>query len=163
MPDLKNRSHRIKYLQLRTAGIVVLFFLAVLLLWFNNANSTQAISAMVAQVRFYGEYRIGDEPWQEIVEGQHIPATKGDVTLRGNFHILAPDGEYIGVYRGELPIAFYSNHISITIYEGENEPFMIDIENPIYGSSACGAYWTGYLLSSGSEQSVEILIHNPHR
>lgn len=63
MPDLKNRSHRIKYLQLRTAGIVVLFFLAVLLLWFNNANSTQAISAMVAQVRFYGEYRIGDEPW----------------------------------------------------------------------------------------------------
>ena len=83
--------------------------------------------------------------------------------LRGNFHILAPDGEYIGVYRGELPIAFYSNHISITIYEGENEPFMIDIENPIYGSSACGAYWTGYLLSSGSEQSVEILIHNPHR
>ena len=163
MPDLKNRSHRIKYLQLRTAGIVVLFFLAVLLLWFNNANSTQAISAMVAQVRFYGEYRIGDEPWQEIVEGQHIPATKGDVMLRGNFHILAPDGEYIGVYRGELPIAFYSNHISITIYEGENEPFMIDIENPIYGSSACGAYWTGYLLSSGSEQSVEILIHNPHR
>ena len=40
---------------------------------------------------------------------------------------------------------------------------MIDIENPLYGSSACSEYWTGYMLSSGSEESIEILIHNPHR
>lgn len=117
---------------------------------------------MVAQVRFYGEYRIGDGQWQEIMEGQHIPATKGDVTLRGNFHTLTPDGQYVGIYRGELPIAFYSNHISLTIYEGENAPFMIDIENPLYGSSACGVYWSGYLLTSGSDEPIEILIHNPH-
>ena len=121
------------------------------------------IPAIVADVYFDGEYRIADGPWQEIVKGKHIPATKGDVTLRGNFHMLTPDGEYIGVYRGELPIAFYSNHISLTIYEDENEPFMIDIENPLYGRAACGEYWTGYMLSSGSEESIEILIHNPHR
>ena len=145
------------------AGILLLIIFAALMMWFNHVNSTQAISATVAKVRFYGEYRIGDRQWQEITEGQHIPATKGDVTLRGNFHMLTPDGEYVGVYRGELPVAFYSNHISLTIYEGSNEPFVMDIENPLYGSSACCKYWTGYMLSSGSEESIEILIRNPHR
>ena len=163
MPNTKNRLRIFKSSYLQVAGILLLIILTALMMWFNNANSTQAISATVAKVRFYGEYRIGEGEWQEIVEGQHIPATKGDVTLRGNFHMLTPDGEYIGVYRGDLPIALYSNHISLTIYECKNEPFMIDIENPLYGSSACSEYWTGYMLSSGSEESIEILIHNPHR
>ena len=163
MPESNNRINIFKKTYLQVAGILLLLSLAVLLLWFNDINSTQAISAMVAQVRFYGEYRIGDGQWQEIEEGKHIPATKGDVTLRGNFHMLTPDDEYVGVYKGELPIAFYSNHISLTIYEAEQEPFMIDIENSLYGSSACCVYWSGYLLTSGSEQPVEILIHNPHR
>ena len=163
MPNAKNRLQIFKSSYLQVAGILLLIIFAALMMWFNHVNSTQAIRATVAKVRFYGEYRIGDRPWQEITEGQHIPATKGDVTLRGNFHMLTPDGEYVGVYRGELPIAFYSNHISLTIYEGSNEPFVMDIENPLYGSSACSKYWTGYMLSSGSEESIEILIHNPHR
>ena len=163
MPELKNKSHIFKKSHLLVAGILLLILLAALLMWFNNVNSTQPVSAMVAQVRFEGEYRIGDGQWQEITEGQHISATKGDVTLRGNFHMLTPDGEYVGVYRGELPIAFYSNHINLTIYEGENEPYVMDIEHPFYGSSACSEYWTGYMLSSGSEEPIEILIHNPHR
>ena len=162
MPELKSKSHIFKKSYLSVAGILLLILLVALLMWFNHANSTQAISAAVAKVRFYGEYRIGDGQWQEITEGQHIPATKGDVTLRGNFHMLTPDDEYVGVYRGELPIAFYSNHISLTIYEGENEPLMLDIENPLYGSSACGVYWSAYLLTSGREEPIEILIHNPH-
>lgn len=163
MQNCKHKFQLFQSARMQTAGILFLILLAALLLLFNNANSSQALSAMVAQVRFEGEYRIGDGPWQEIAEGQHIPATKGDVTLRGNFHMLTPDGEYIGIYRGELPVAFYSNHINLTIYEGQNEPFTIDIENPLYGSSACGKYWTGYMLSSESDESVEILIHNPHR
>ena len=163
MPNAKNRLQIFKSSYLQVAGILLLIIFAALMMWFNHVNSTQAISATVAKVRFYGEYRIGDRQWQEITEGQHIPATKGDVTLRGNFHMLTPDGEYVGVYRGELPVAFYSNHISLTIYEGSNEPFVMDIENPLYGSSACSKYWIGYMLSSGSEESIEILIHNPHR
>lgn len=163
MPNAKNRLQIFKSSYLQVAGILLLIIFAALMMWFNHVNSTQAISATVAKVRFYGEYRIGDRQWQEITEGQHIPATKGDVTLRGNFHMLTPDGEYVGVYRGELPVAFYSNHISLTIYEGSNEPFVMDIENPLYGSYACCKYWTGYMLSSGSEESIEILIHNPHR
>lgn len=163
MPNAKNRLQIFKSSYLQVAGILLLIIFAALMMWFNHVNSTQAISATVAKVRFYGEYRIGDRQWQEITEGQHIPATKGDVTLRGNFHMLTPDGEYVGVYRGELPVAFYSNHIGLTIYEGSNEPFVMDIENPLYGSSACCKYWIGYMLSSGSEESIEILIHNPHR
>ena len=163
MPNTKNRLQTYKSLYLPVAGIVVLIFLAALMMWFHTINSTQAVSAIVAQLRFYGEYRIGDGQWQEITEGKHIPSTKGDVTLRGNFHMLTPDGEYVGVYRGELPIAFYSNHINLTIFEGGNEPYVMDIENPLYGSSSCSEHWTGYMLSSGSEESVEILIHNPHR
>ena len=163
MPNTKNGSRRWKSSRLQVAGILLLSLLAVLLMWFNHIHSTQSASAIAAQVRFYGEYRIGDGQWQEIVEGQHIPATKGDVTLRGNFHMLAPDGEYVGVYRGELPIAFYSNHVSLTVCEGGNEPYTMDIEDPMYGISACSKYWTAYILLSGSEETVEIRIHNPHR
>ena len=163
---MENSKHKFQLFQsarIQVAGILLLIFLAALMLWFNNINSLQAISAISAKVQFYGEYRIGDSQWQEIAEEQHIPATKGDVTLRGNFHMLAPDGEYIGIYRGDTPIAFYTNHINLTILEGENDPFVIDMENPLYGTSACGVCWTAYLLTTGSEESIEIVIHNPHR
>ena len=93
MLKVKNPFPILKNTDLRSAGILLLLFLAVFQLWFNNTNSTQATSAFVAQVRFYGEFRIGDGPWQPIVEGDHIPATSGDVTLRGDFHLLTPDGE----------------------------------------------------------------------
>ena len=144
------------------AGIIVLLFSAVGLFWHGNATSNQAIPALVAQVYFDGEYRISDGEWQEIVKGNHISSTEGDVTLRGNFHMLAPDGEYVGIYNGDIPIALYINHINLTFYEGENAPFVIDMENPLYGDSACGVNWTAYILSNESEEPIEILIHNPH-
>ena len=144
------------------AGIFAVLFLAVMLLWHGNANSMQALPAMVAQVYFEGEYRIADGQWQKIVKGEHISSTEGDVTLRGNFHMMTPDGEYVGIYSGDIPIALYTNHINLTIYEGENEPFIMDVENPLYGDSACCEDWTAYILTSGSEEPIEILIHNPH-
>ena len=163
MSSLKNKSHIFERIPLPVAGVLLLLLLAVLLLCFNEANNYQAVSAIAAQVRFYGEYRIEDGPWQPIVEGEHISATEGDVTLRGNFHMLAPDGEYVGIYSGELPIALYFNHINLTVYEGDNEPFAFDLENPRNGVAACGVYWSAYLRTPGSEDSVEIRIQNPHR
>ena len=77
MPNAKNRLQIFKSSYLQVAGILLLIIFAALMMWFNHVNSTQAISATVAKVRFYGEYRIGDRQWQEITEGQHIPATKG--------------------------------------------------------------------------------------
>ena len=144
-------------------GVLLLILLAAFLLWFNQLTSRQAVSALTAQVRFEGEYRIGDGPWQPIVEGQHISSTKGDVTLRGVFQMFAPDGEYVGIYTGDVPVAFYMNHIRLTISEEESEPFLLDTENSLYRSTACRVFWEAYSLVPESEAPIEILIHNPHR
>ena len=163
MPEIKNKVCKFNASYLQAIGIVFILLLVVLLLWHGNATSMQAQPALLAQVYFDGEYRIADGSWQQIVKGEHIPSTKGDVTLRGNFHMLTPDGEYIGIYTGDIPIALYVDHISLTFYEGGNEPHIIDIENPRFGDSACGVDWTAYILTAGSEEPIEIVIHNPHR
>ena len=162
MPKLKNRCSILKQPCLQVVGAVVILLLAVTLLLYGNATSNQAMPALAAQVYFDGEYRIADGPWQEIVQGKHIPATKGDVTLRGEFHMLTPDGEYIGVYNGDIPIALYTNHINLTLYEGENEPYVMDVEDPLYGGATCGEYWSAYTFRTDSEKPIGILIHNPH-
>ena len=123
----KNRVCKVNTSYLQVVGIVFILLFAVLLLWHGNANSMQAQPALLAQVYFDGEYRIADGSWQEIVKGKHIPSTKGDVTLRGNFHMLTPDGEYIGIYTGDIPLALYIDHISLTFYEGSNEPYILDM------------------------------------
>jgi hypothetical protein len=163
MSKKETKSRFLKATTLAIVGVLLLVFTAVLLLWHGNATSNQAMPAMVAGVYFDGEYRIADGQWQKIETGKHISSTEGDVTLRGNFHLVAPDGEYIGVYTDSIPIALYTNHINLTFYEGENEPFIIDVENPLYGDSACHEDWSAYVLTSGSEEPIEILIHNPHR
>ena len=161
-----NKETKFSFINKKTlciVGIFAVLFLALVLLWHGNATSNQAMPAMVAGVYFDGEYRIADGQWQKIEKGKHISSTEGDVTLRGNFHLVAPDGEYVGVYTDSIPIALYTNHINLTFYEGENEPFIIDVENPLYGDSACHEDWSAYVLTSGSEEPIEILIHNPHR
>ena len=162
MNNNKTKSHFFKKSTLLVIGVIIVFFSALLLFWHVNATSSQAMPAMVAQVYFDGEYRIGDGEWQKIVKGEHISSTDGDVTLRGNFHMLAPDGEYVGIYSDTIPIAFYTDHINLTFYEGNNEPFVIDSENPVYGDSSCGVNWNAYSLIGGSEEPIKILIHNPH-
>ena len=163
MQCLKKRFKNFRRSYLQIAGVLLLILLAACLLWFNNNTSMQAIPAMVAQVYFDGEYQINGGEWHQIVEGEHISSTEGDVTLRGNFHMLAPDGEYVGIYRGDIPIAFYTNHINLTFYEEGNEPFVIDMENPLYGNYACGVNWTAHYFTSDNDKDIEILIHNPHR
>ena len=74
MENSKHKFHLFQSARIQVAGILLLIFLAALMLWFNNINSLQAISAISAKVQFYGEYRIGDSQWQEIAAGQHIPA-----------------------------------------------------------------------------------------
>ena len=176
MLDLKSKFQKIKKTHLQIAGILLLVLLAVLLLRFNNRTSMQSDLAMVADVNFEGEYSIAGGPWQKIAHGEHIPSTKGDVTLRGNFHMFTPDGEYIGIYQGgetlqlftqdgeyvgdyreTIPIAFYSNHINLTFIEKGNAPSTFDNENPL-----CGVQWVAYALVNECEDPIEIVVHNPH-
>ena len=163
MQKVNTRFSILNNFRFQIAGIVLLLLFALLQLCFIRVNNNQAVRPIVAQVSFAGDYRVGDGQWQPIVDGQHIPSTKGDVMLRGNFHMYAPDGEYVGIYSGELPIAFYIDHISLTIYEGEDGPFTLDSENRLYGKSACGVQWNAHLFAIGREEPIEILIHNPHR
>ena len=160
--DLGSKYPMLQRPFVQISGILFLILLAVCLLWVGNSTSLQAQPALMAQVYFEGEYRIEDGEWKPIVEGEHIPATKGDVTLRGNFHMRAPDGEYVGIFRGEVPIAFYTDHISLTIYEAGYEPLTLESENPLYGDAACNESWIAYAFTSESEELIEILVHNPH-
>jgi hypothetical protein len=162
MPEFKNKFETFKKRYFPIAGVLLLLLLATFLVWFNNSRSMQSSPPMIGSVYFDGEYRIGDGEWQQIIEGKHIPATEGDVTLRGNFHMLDPEGRYEGVYRYEIPIAFFLDHINLTFYEVGSEPYVMDTENPIYGDSLCGVRWEAYTPPTTREDTIEILVHNPH-
>ena len=85
---LKNKLREMRKMNLHAVAVLLLLLLAVCLLWLNNITnnrtSTQASPALLGKVSFVGEYQIGDGEWHKIVEGEHIPTTEGDVTLKGN-------------------------------------------------------------------------------
>ena len=166
MPNIKNAFQKINKTHLTIAGVLLLVLFAVFLLWFNNSHSMQAGSTVNIELHFEGEYRIADGPWQPYVAGEHIPATKGDVTLRGNLY-KSYEGEDLGVYNSEdMPVAFYTNHISLTFCEidetGEKYYLVGECENPQFGDSNCGKSWVAHQFMSDPENPIEILIHNPH-
>ena len=166
MSDSRNRFQKLNKTHFLITGVLLLLLLAIFLLWFNDSNSMQAQSTVSIDVYFEGEYRIADGPWQPYVAGEHIPATKGDVILRGNFY-KSYEGEELGVYNSDdMPIAFYTNHINLTLCEideaGENNYLVIDSENPLFGDSNCGKIWVAHQFMSDPENPIEIIIHNPH-
>ena len=166
MPTFKDKLKKIKKSHLLIAGVVLLVLLFVSLLWFNDRTSVQAEQTLHIEVYFEGEYRVADGPWMTYVEGEHIPATKGDVTLRGNLY-KRYEGENLGIYNSEdMPVAFYTNHLNLTFIEiddmGEKYSLVSDSENPLFGASECGKSWTAHQFMSSSENPIEILIHNSH-
>ena len=166
MPTFKDKLKKIKKSHLLIAGVVLLVLLFVSLLWFNDRTSVQAEQTLNIEVYFEGEYRVADGPWMTYVEGEHIPATKGDVTLRGNLY-KRYEGENLGIYNSEdMPVAFYTNHLNLTFTEidetGEKYSLVSDSENPLFGDSECGKIWTAHQFMSDPENPIEILIHNPH-
>lgn len=177
MINFKNKFSKLKRGHFYLAAVVALTLLAVFLLWFNSntrfydSNGMQSEQTLRIEAFFKGKYRIGDGEWKPYVEGEHIPSTNGDVTLRGNLH-LRYEGEDLGVYRcdAEDPfaqkIAFYINHINVTFCEvdetGAQNRFVVDIEDPLYKDVNCGKTWTAHGFVSDPEEPVEIIIHNPH-
>ena len=141
-------------------SVLLVIVVAIIFLWQGSANSNQSVPVTPANVYFEGKYRIGDGELHDIVKGEHIPSTNGDVTLIGNFHYYSPKGEYIGVYKGKTAIAFYTDHINLTFKQSGNT-YVTDHENPIFGESACGVGWTARTFLGG-EDVIEIVVHNPH-
>ena len=142
-------------------GFFVVFAVMTLLFWHSTTNSWQAAPALVLDVYFEGEYRIGGGEWKPVVEGQHISSTQGDVTLKGQFHMLAPDGEYVGVAGEGTPLAIYIDHINVTIQEQEREPWEMDIESDYAGAGFCGVYCDCYTIQT--QAPITLTFHNNHR
>ena len=161
MPDFKNKAQIFKKAYMPVVGVLLLISLAVFLLWFGNNTSTQASGATAAQVNFEGEYRIGEGAWQPIERGKHIPNPKGDVTLRIYFHLMTPEGKPM---EGErvAPIAFFTDHIGLTFYEGGKPVPISDNETPVIGESAGGESFPMHAVKTGGAEPVEIVVHNPH-
>ena len=162
MQSKGNIFGKIKKANLQVGAILLLILLVVVLLQFNERNSHQSSESLLGGVYFDGKYCIGDGDWHDIVPGEHIPSTEGDVTLRGNFHALAPDGQYVGIYRDELMIAFYVDHINLTICEAGLPPAVDEIENRIFGVSNCAETWVYHGLYSSPDDLIDIVIKNPH-
>jgi hypothetical protein len=175
MMNFKNKfqSSLKKYFPI--VGVLFLLLLATFLLWFNNSNSMQSMPSIVGSVRFEGEYRIEDGEWHKIVEGEHIPSSKGDVTLKGHFLEYDPMGEFVCAYNNySLPIAFYADHINLTFCVDGRDPMPMEVEHPIFGNTHCGIEWVYVDFFRDEPEpdpeappvdlpTVEIVIHNPHK
>ena len=141
---------------------MLLIFLALFLLWFNNTKSQQSAGVTPARIYFDGEYRIGDGEWLTIKKGKHIPSTEGDVTLRINFHLTDPYGNPMDDMERVVPLALYTDHIGLAFYSGDRIVYVIDNENPAIGESACGENWTMHAVTAGSSAPTVMVVHNPH-
>ena len=161
MSCLKNGSRRIKSSYFQIAGVLLLILLAGFLVWFGNFKSNQSIGATAAQVNFTGKYRIGDGEWLPIEEGAHIPASKGDVTLRMEFSLMTPDGEPMN-FNGSVPVGFYTDHVSLTFYDNGQKTHVSDNEHPMIGEAACGKNFTSHKVMIGGGSYTDIVVHNPH-
>lgn len=160
MQDNKQLQKAWKKIPFAIIGILSVLAVMLLLLWGNLAHSQQSFSAFYPDIYFSGAYKLADGPWNTVEAGQHIPSTKGDVTLRGQFHLVAPDGAYLGVADSGVLLAFYLNHIHLTVEEEGQEPHNMDIESPYAGEGMCGELSIAYELVT--DQPLTLTFHNPH-
>ena len=122
----------------------------------------QAMNALYFSAEFQGEYKVADGDWQPYVKGKHIPADKGDVTLKGNFQLYVPTtGEVVGNAAEGIVLAFYFNHIGGEVSEGGEEFRPFDAEYELIGEDMCGKMYIGYMCKGADE--ITIKLKNPHK
>ena len=123
---------------------------------------SQAMNALYLSAEFKGEYKVADGSWQPYVKGEHIPADKGDVTLKGNFQLFVPTtGEVVGNAQEGTVLAFYFNHIGGEVSEGGEEFRPFDAEYDLIGEDLCGKMYIGYVCKGADE--ITIKLKNPHK
>ena len=91
---LKKWIEAIKKLPIAFIGCLFLIVICVVAAGIISINPSSSIPASILTATFEGEYKIEDGDWEEIPTDGRISATQGDVTLRGNFVVMLPDGEY---------------------------------------------------------------------
>lgn len=122
----------------------------------------QAKNALYLSAEFVGEYKIADGPWQPYIEGEHVPANKGDVTLKGHFQLFfPPTGEIIGKAGDGTVIAFYFNHLNAEVSENGVDFRPFDAEYNFAGEDMCGKVFIGYVCTDAEE--ITLRLTNPHK
>ena len=157
-----NLFNKINIKHVLSACIILLIGFCAFFLWNGYSNSTQSAPPTIAGVIFHGEYKIGEGDWNEIKKGEHIPATQGDVTLRGQFIMLNPvTGEELNPLQPGTPVSFYFNHIYAEIPLEGIGTIKFDAENERIGEDACAIMRGSFSIAN--TEPVTIIIRNPHQ
>ena len=134
---------------------ICISLLAVVLFFFvytGRNYGSQAMNAMYLSAEFQGEYKVADGNFQPYVKGEHIPANKGDVTLKGHFQLFVPTtGEIVGNAQEGTILAFYFNHIGGEVSEGGENWRPFDAEYDLIGEDLCGKMYIGYECKHSSD------------
>ena len=144
---------------------IYISLLAVVLCFFvytGRNYGSQAMNALYLSAEFQGEYKVANGDWKPYVKGEHIPADKGDVTLKGYFQLYVPTtGEVVGKASEGTILAFYFNHIGGEVSEGGEEFRPFDAEYDRIGEDLCGKMYIGYECKGADE--ITIKLKNPHK
>ena len=154
-----------KKLNKKIFNCICISLFAVVLCFFvytGRDYGNQAMNALYLSAEFQGEYKVADGDWQPYIKGEHIPADKGDVTLKGNFQLFVPTtGEIVGNAQEGTVLAFYFNHIGGEVSEGGEEFRPFDAESNLIGEDLCGKMYIGYRCKGAEE--ITIKLKNPHK
>ena len=146
-----------------TMWILAAFILSVVFVWTCCYDSLQNIPEAIPEVIFEGEYRIGKGEYAPVVPGDHIPSTKGDVTLRGTFYLCDPEtGEKTAAVPRGVNLSFHLIHVGATVYAPGAAPYTFECEDERYREDACGEMILPYTFRSEAGDTVTVVIHNPH-
>lgn len=139
---------------------LALIIVVTIITFVNNHNS---VSATPLSVTFNGEYRTDDGQWHKITSESRIPALQGDVTLKGGFEAITPDGENIGSLKNGWIVLFNLDHIGGEIYIGGECVHIFDSENKKIGAFTCGDNVSAYMITGKESDGIEIVLRNPHK
>ena len=144
---------------------ICISLLAIVLCFFvytGRDYGSQAMNALYLSAEFQGEYKVADGDWQPYIKGEHIPANKGDVTLKGHFQLFVPTtGEIVGNAEEGTVLAFYFNHIGGEVSAGGDDFRPFDAEYALIGEDLCGKMYIGYECKGADE--ITIKLKNPHK
>lgn len=141
-------------------GFVLPLILAVICMLPAFFDNHQAMMGIPLKLSFEGEYSKDGEHWAPLTEEVSIPATDGELLIRGHFSEE--------IYPGAR-LNFFRNHIGVRMYVN-GELLAMDVREELkeYGiklrSSFCGKDWMYFFCDAiGTEDLVEFRLSNPHR
>ena len=159
MKSIKEKSNKKIFVGICISLLAVILCIFV---YTGRDYGNQAMNALYLSAEFRGEYKVADGDWKPYVKGEHIPADKGDVTLKGNFQLFVPTtGEVVGNATEGTILAFYFNHIGGEVSEGGEEFRPFDAESNLIGEDLCGKMYIGYECKGAEE--ITIKLKNPHK